>query len=44
MFPSYHSGETLQDEDISQIQDIWGERSNFAQLRQWLYGYLNRLI
>jgi len=44
MFPSYHSGQALQDDDISQIQHIWGERSNFAQLRQWLYGYLNRLL
>ncbi len=44
MFPSYHGGQRLEDEDVTNIQNIWGERSNFAQLRQWLYGYLNRLL
>ena len=44
MFPSYHGGQRMEDQDVTNIQAIWGVRDNFGQLRQWLYGVLNRLL
>jgi len=44
MFPNYSGLADMSNEDIANLQKIWGKRSGFSRRLLWLKGYFQRLL
>jgi len=44
MFPNYQGIYSMNEDDISKLQSIWGIRSGWSRRLLWLKGYFQRLI
>jgi len=44
MFANYQGIYSMNEDDISKLQEIWGIRGNFSRRLLWLKGYFQRIL